>query len=132
MAARRARTAVVIPVIGFPGTASLEKWGGGPLLWFQRGLAETGYGDGRNVAITYRWADEQYDRLPVLAAELVRERVTVIAAPGLMMAASAAKAATNSIPVVFMLGSDPIELGLVASLNHPGGNLTGVAYLNAE
>ena len=132
MAARRARTAVVIPVIGFLGTASLEKWGGGPLLWFQRGLAETGYGDGRNVAITYRWADEQYDRLPVLAAELVRERVTVIAAPGLMMAASAAKAATNSIPVVFMLGSDPVELGLVASLNRPGGNLTGVAYLNAE
>jgi putative tryptophan/tyrosine transport system substrate-binding protein len=121
-----------MPVIGFLGTASLEKWGGGPLLWFQRGLAETGYSDGRNVAIKYRWADERYDRLPTLAAELVQERVTVIAAPGLMMAASAAKASTSSIPVVFMVGSDPVELGLVASLNRPGGNLTGIAYLNAE
>jgi putative ABC transport system substrate-binding protein len=130
LAARAQQTAM--PVIGFLGTASLEKWGGGPLIWFQRGLAETGYSEGRNVAIEYRWADEQYDRLPALAVELVRQRVTVIAAPGLMMAASAAKAATTSIPIVFMIGSDPIELGLVASLNHPGGNLTGVAYLNAE
>ena len=121
-----------VPVIGFLGTASLEKWAGGPLIWFQRGLAETGYSEGRNVAIEYRWADEQYDRLPALAVELVRQRVAVIAAPGLMMSASAAKAATTSIPIVFMIGSDPIELGLVASLNHPGGNLTGVAYLNAE
>jgi putative ABC transport system substrate-binding protein len=87
-----------MPVIGFLGTASLEKWAVGPLIWFQRGLAETGYSEGRNVAIEYRWADEQYDRLPALAAELVRQRVTVIAAPGLMMSASAAKAATTSIP----------------------------------
>jgi putative tryptophan/tyrosine transport system substrate-binding protein len=121
-----------MPVIGFLGTASLEKWGGGVLRWFQRGLAETGYVEGRNVTIEYRWADEQYDRLPALAAELVRQRVAVIAAPGLVMSASAAKAATTSIPIVFMIGSDPIELGLVASLNRPGGNLTGVAYLNAE
>jgi ABC-type uncharacterized transport system substrate-binding protein len=70
-----------MPVIGFLGTASLEKWGGGVLRWFQRGLAETGYVEGRNVTIEYRWADEQYDRLPALAAELVRQRVAVIAAP---------------------------------------------------
>jgi putative ABC transport system substrate-binding protein len=121
-----------IPVVGFLGSASLEKWGGGPLNWFQRGLAETGYVEGRNVTIEHRWADEQYDRLPALAAELVRQRVTVIAAPGLMAAASAAKAATTSIPIVFMIGADPIERGLVASLNRPGGNLTGVVYLNVE
>jgi putative tryptophan/tyrosine transport system substrate-binding protein len=130
LAARAQQPAM--PVIGFLGSGSFEKWAGGPLNWFQRGLAETGYSEGRNVAIEYRWADEQYDRLPSLAAELVQQRVTVIAAPGLMMSASAAKAATTSIPIVFMIGSDPIELGLVASLNHPGGNLTGVAYLNAE
>jgi putative tryptophan/tyrosine transport system substrate-binding protein len=121
-----------LPVIGFLGSASLEKWAGGPLRWFQRGLAETGYSEGHNVAIEYRWAEEQYDRLPALATELVRQHVTVIAAPGLAVSASAAKAATTSIPIVFMIGSDPIELGLVASLNRPGGNLTGVAYLNAE
>jgi putative ABC transport system substrate-binding protein len=121
-----------MPVIGFLGSASLEKWGGGPLNWFQRGLTETGYIEGRNVAIEYRWADEQYDRLPALAAELVRQRVAVIAAPGLMASASAAKSATSSIPIVFMIGADPIERGLVASLNRPGGNLTGIAYLNVE
>jgi putative ABC transport system substrate-binding protein len=104
-----------IPVIGFLGSESLEKWGGGA-----------------NVAIEYRWAEEHYDRLPALAADLVRHQVAVIAAPGSIAAASAAKAATTAIPIVFMIGSDPMEHGLVASLSRPGGNLTGVAYLNVE
>ena len=120
-----------IPVVGFLGTSSLEKSGGGSLLAFKRGLAETGYVEDRNVTIEYRWADDQYDRLPALALELVRRRVAVLAAPG-SPAALPAKAATTVIPIVFMIGSDPVELGLVASLNRPGGNLTGVAYLNVE
>jgi len=121
-----------LPVIGFLGSASLEKWGGGALIAFKRGSTETGYVEDRNVAIEYRWAEEQYDRLPALAVELARRQVAVIVAPGSMAAASAAKRATSTIPIVFMIGSDPIELGLVASLNRPGGNLTGVAYLNVE
>ncbi len=120
-----------MPVVGFLGTSSLEKSGGGSLLASKRGLAETGYVEDRNVTIEYRWADDQYDRLPALALELVRRRVAVLAAPG-SPAALPAKAATTVIPIVFMIGSDPVELGLVASLNRPGGNLTGVAYLNVE
>jgi putative tryptophan/tyrosine transport system substrate-binding protein len=120
-----------MPVIGFLGTSSLEKMGGGVLLNFKRGLAETGYVEDRNVAIEYRWAEDHYDRLPALAAELVQRRVAVLAAPG-SPAALPAKAATTVIPVVFMIASDPVALGLVASLNRPGGNLTGVAYLNDE
>ena len=121
-----------MPVVGFLGSASLEKWGGGVLIAFKRGLADTGYEEGRTVAIEYRWAEEQYDRLPNLALELARQRVAVIAAPASVASASAARAATKTIPIVFMIGSDPIELGLVESLNRPGGNLTGVAYLNVE
>jgi putative tryptophan/tyrosine transport system substrate-binding protein len=113
-----------IPVIGFLGVSSLEKMGGGVLLNFKRGLAETGYVEDRNVRIEYRWAEDHYDRLPALAMELVQRHVKVLAAPG-SPAALPAKAATAIIPIVFMIGSDPVQLGLVASLNRPGGNLTG-------
>ena len=120
-----------MPVIGYLGSSSFERSAGRSLLNFKRGLAESGYIEDRNVTIEYRWADDQYERLPALAAELVKRRVAVLVAAG-SPAALPAKAATTVIPTVFMVGSDPVELGLVASLNRPGGNLTGVAYLNAE
>jgi putative ABC transport system substrate-binding protein len=99
---------------------------------FVEGLKDAGFGEGRDVIIEYRSADERFDRLPALAAELVQRQVTVIAAPGSMALAAAARGATSSIPIVFMIGSDPVELGLVSTFNRPGGNLTGVAYLNVE
>jgi putative tryptophan/tyrosine transport system substrate-binding protein len=120
-----------MPLIGFLGASSLQSMAGLALLDIKRGLAETGFVEDRNVAIEYRFADDHYDRLPALAAELVQRRVDVIAAPG-PPAALAAKAATTTIPVVFMIPSDPVELGLVTSINRPGGNLTGFAYLNEE
>ena len=119
------------PVIGYLGSSSFERAAGRSLVNFKRGLADTGYVEDRNVVIEYRWADDQYERLPALAAELVHLRVAVLVAGG-SPTALPAKAATNVIPVVFMVASDPVELGLVTSLNRPGGNLTGVAYLNAE
>jgi putative ABC transport system substrate-binding protein len=120
-----------IPVIGYLGSSSFEKSAGRSLLNFKRGLAETGYVEDRNVTIEYRWADDQYERLPLLASELVQRHVAVLVAAGTPTALPA-KAATSAIPTVFMVASDPVELGLVASLNRPGGNLTGIAYLNAE
>jgi putative ABC transport system substrate-binding protein len=120
-----------LPLVGFLGASSFEASAGRSLLWFKKGLGEAGYVEGRNVRIEYRWANDEYERLPSLAMELVHRRVAVLVAGGSPVALPA-KAATSEIPVVFMTGLDPVEIGLVASLNHPGGNLTGVAYLNAE
>ena len=120
----------VMPVVGFINPASPQTYTR-QLAAFLQGLRETGYVEGRNVAIEYRWAEGQNDRLPAMAADLVRRQVAVIAATT-TPAALAAKAATTTIPIIFELGSDPVELGLVASLSRPGGNVTGVTQSNIE
>ena len=121
----------VMPVVGFlfPGSPELST---GIVGAFRKGLGETGFPEGRNVAIEFRFGYNDNARLPELAADLVHRRVAAIATPGSAVAALAAKAATSTIPIVFSIGPDPVEIGLVASLNRPGGNVTGFSSLNAE
>ena len=121
-----------MPVIGFLGSSSRRVERSEQLTAFRQGLGETGYVEGQNVAIEYRWAESNYDRLPALAADLVNRKVDVIVTSGGTPAALAAKSATSTIPIVFTAVGDPVGVGLVASLARPGGNLTGFSNLAAE
>jgi putative ABC transport system substrate-binding protein len=125
--AQQART----PVVGFLASASEARYTN-TLTSFRKGLNEAGYIEKRNLLIEYRWADFQYDRLPALAAELAQRSVDAIFATGSVVSALAAKSATATIPIVFANGSDPVQYGLVASLNRPGGNVTGISFINTE
>jgi ABC-type uncharacterized transport system substrate-binding protein len=131
MAAYRAGATTGVAGVGFLDRGSAKGMEAN-LAGFHKGLGETGYVDGKSISIEYRWADNHYDRLPALAAELVRRPVAVIAATRSSAPALAAKAATSTSPIVFQTGSDPVTDGLVASLNRPGGNVTGVARLTTE
>lgn len=119
------------PVIGYLGAESAETFAS-RVAAFRKGLAETGFIEGRNVSINYRWAEGDNSRLPELAAQLVRQGVSVLVAPGSAPASLAAKKATSTIPVVFEMGLDPVAIGLVETMNRPGGNVTGITSLNAQ
>jgi putative ABC transport system substrate-binding protein len=119
----------LVPVIGFLNSRAPGE-NNGILVAFRRGLKETGYVEGQNVTVEYRWADNQYDRLPALAADLVNRQVDVIVSNGPPI--RAAKAATSTIPIIFAVGFDPLTFGLVTSLSQPGGNLTGVSVMDVE
>ena len=117
-----------LPVVGFVNPEAF----GDRVLAFRKGLGETGYVEGQNVTVSYHWQEGRFDRLPALIAELVRRRVAVIATPSSALAATTAKAATATIPIVFGVAEDPVKLGLVASFARPGGNATGVNFFNQE
>jgi ABC-type uncharacterized transport system substrate-binding protein len=117
-----------MPVVGFINAASAENYKR-QVATFLKGLAQNGYVDGQNMKVEYRWAEGQYDQMPALIAELLGRQAAVISVTGSTAAAQAAMAATRTIPIVFVIGGDPVKFGLVASLNRPGGNVTGVSFL---
>ena len=127
----RAQQSPTMPVIGYLNGASAAQFRQ-LLAGFHKGLSETGYSEGRNVAFEYRYADGQYDRLPALAVDLVSRRVSVIVATAGTPTIRAAKSATSSIPIVFVIGGDPVTFGIVASVNRPGGNITGMTWAGSE
>jgi putative ABC transport system substrate-binding protein len=120
-----------VPVLGFLGSAAEARYTG-TRASVLKGLNEAGFVEKHNLLVDYRWADFQYDRLPALAAELVKRPVDAIFATGSVVSAVAAKSATSTIPIVFANGSDPVQYGLVASLNRPGGNVTGITFINSQ